>query len=210
MRYFKIGILFIVLIIGIVILMPFFLSNNNYQNASINNSGSLKLEKVDSNNTITYNYRDYKNKIIYSWIFDKSEIEKFNNINLDMDFESEIEEQISNLDSDTKILSFSHQGLLPNNTWVKVYVNDKYNPNDKLNMYYYDADIELLRYKGSYVVDNDGYIVIDIEHCSDYILTGTIVQDAANNPKNMNVVIMVLIGIIILLVATSLFSSNKK
>jgi len=210
MRYFKIGILFTALIIGIVILMPFFLSNNNYQNASINNSGSLKLEKVDSNNTTTYNYRDYKNKIIYSWIFDKSEIEKFNNINLDMDFESEIEEQISNLDSDTKILSFSHQGLLPNNTRVKVYVNDKYNPNDKLNMYYYDADIELLRYKGSYVVDNDGYIVIDIEHCSDYILTGTIVQDAANNPKNMNVVIMVLIGIIILLVATSLFSSNKK
>ena len=210
MRYFKIGILFTALIIGIVILMPFFLSNNNYQNASINNSGSLKLEKVDNNDTLTYNYRDYKNKLIYSWIFDKSEIENFNNINLDMDFESEIEEQISNLDSDTKILSFSHQGLLPNNTRVKVYVNDKYNPNDKLNMYYYDADIELLRYKGSYVVDNDGYIVIDIEHCSDYILTGTIVQDAANNPKNMNVVIMVLIGIIILLVATSLFSSNKK
>ena len=77
-------------------------------------------------------------------------------------------------------------------------------------MYYYDADIELLRYKNSYVVDNDGYIVIDIEHCSDYILTGTIVQDAANNPQNMSVVIMVLIGIIILLVATSLFSSNKR
>ena len=210
MRHFNIVILSIALIIGIIILTPFFKFKNYDTNVSINNSGKLNLEKVETDNTLTYNYRNSNNKLLYSWIFDKSEITNFNKINLDMDFEADVVEQLKNIDSDAKILSFDHQGLLPNNTKVKIYVNDKYNTKDKLNMYYYDADIELLRYKGSYIVDSEGYIVIDINHCSDYILTGTIVQDAANNPKNMNVVIIVLIGVIILLVATSLFSSNKR
>lgn len=209
MKFLKIGILSISLIIGIIILTPFFKTEQINHNLSINNTGKLDLEKIETNETLTYNYKN-GNKVIYSWIFDKNEIENFNRINLDMDFESEIEEQISNLNNNFKILSFDHQGLLPNNTKVKIYVDGQYQPQDKLYMYYYDADIELLRYKNSYVVDNDGYIIIDIEHCSDYILTGTIVQDAANNPQNMSVVIMVLIGIIILLVATSLFSSNKR
>ena len=209
MKFLKIGILSISLIIGIIILTPFFKTEQINHNLAINNTGKLNLEKIDNNETLTYNYKS-GNKVIYSWIFDKKEIENFYKINLDMDFESEIEEHISNLNNDFKILSFDHHGLLPNNTKVKIYVEGNYKPQDKLYMYYYDADIELLRYKNSYVVDNDGYIVIDIEHCSDYILTGTIVQDAANNPQNMSVVIMVLIGIIILLVATSLFSSNKR
>ena len=76
-------------------------------------------------------------------------------------------------------------------------------------MYYYDDDIEIFRYEGNYVVDKDGYVVVDLEHCSDYVLTGTIVQNAANNPGNINIIIFVLIGVIIILIGSALFSNKK-
>ncbi len=208
MKYIKIGILSVSLLIGIIILTPFFQPKIN-TNKVVKNTGNLVLEKASDNNTITYSYKS-GTKIIYSWIFDKKEIENHENLNLDMDFESEFLRKTVDLNNDMKILSFDHHGLLPKNTKVKVYVKDKYNPYDKINMYYYDEDIELLRYKDSYTVDKEGYILVNLDHCSDYLLTATIVQDAANNPQNINIVIMVLIGIIILLIAVSLFSSSKK
>lgn len=209
MKYLKIGFLSTLLIIGIIILSPLFFESKNEEN-KIENIGKLSVEKIDNGNEITYNYKNKKGTLIYSWIFDKNEIVEFKKINLDMDFESEFLRETLSVKDNMKILSFDHEGLLPNNTRVKVYVGDKYNQDDEIYMYYYDDEIELLRYKESYIVDENGYVEIKINHCSDYLLTGTIVQDAANNPQNINLVIMVLVGIIILLVAVSLFSSNKK
>ena len=210
MKYLKVSILSILLIIGILILTPFFMNQKSISNGKIENSGKLSMEKIDDNDKIIYNYKNQKGILIYSWIFDKKELNNYQNINLDMDFESELLSKTTEINSDMKILSFDHHGLLPKNTTVKIYVGDKYKEDEKVNMYYYDDDIELLRYKDSYIVDNNGYVSIHIEHCSDYLLTATIVQDAANNPQNINLVILVLVGVIILLVAVSLFSSNKK
>ena len=39
--------------------------------------------------------------------------------------------------SEAIYLNFSHSGKLPNNTLFKVYVGDKYNDGDKLNLYFY-------------------------------------------------------------------------
>ena len=210
MKYSKVIFLSILLIIGILFLTPFLVDFKTTNNNQIYNTGKLSVEKIYDKDNITYNYKNKKGKLIYSWIFDKEEIEKQEKINLDMDFESEFLSKTVDMEDNMKILSFNHKGLLPNNTRVKVYVGDKYEKKDKVNMYYFDDDIELLRYKDSYVVDNNGYVEINLEHCSDYLLAGTIVQDASNNPGNINLVIFVLIGIIILLVAVSLFSSNKK
>ena len=127
-----------------------------------------------------------------------------------MDFESEFLSKTIDVEDNMKILSFNHEGLLPNNTRVKVYVGDKYNYQDEVNMYYYDDEIELLRYEDSYIVDNNGYVEINLKHCSDYLLTGTILQYAVNNPANMSFVIFVLLAIIVLLIGVSIFSSNKK
>ena len=210
MKYLKITVLSILLMIGIFVLTPFFMNQKNVSNGRIENSGKLSMEKIDSKDKVTYNYKNSKGTLIYSWIFDKKEINNYQNINLDMDFESEFLSKTADINSNMKILSFDHHGLLPKNTTVKVYVGDKYKEDDEINMYYYDDEIELLRYKDSYIVDSNGYVSINIEHCSDYLLTATIVQDAANNPQNINLVILVLVGVIILLVAVSLFSSNKK
>jgi len=210
MKYSKIIILSALLIIGILFLTPFLINFETANNNQIYNTGKLFVEKIDNRDNITYNYKNKKGKLIYSWTFDRKEIKELEKINLDMDFESEFLSKTVSVENNMKILSFDHEGLLPSNTHVKVYVGDKYKEKDEVNMYYYDDDIELLRYKDSYIVDNNGYVEINLKHCSDYLLTGTIVQDAANNPGNMNLVIFVLIGIIVLLVGVSLFSSNKK
>lgn len=210
MKYFKVIVLSILLIISILFLTPFFINFKPVNNNQIYNTGNLSVEKVDNKDTITYNYKNKKGKLIYSWVFDKKEISELEKVNLDMDFESEILSRTVDVEDNMKILSFDHEGLLPNNTHVKVYVGDKYYKQDKVNMYYYDDDIELLRYEDSYVVDNNGYVEIDLKHCSDYLLTGSIIQDAANNPANMSFVLFVLLAIIVLLVGVSIFSSNKK
>lgn len=210
MRTLKITILSLVLLLGIIILTPFFGEKSDSDMKIIENTGKLNLRRYEDDKNITFNYLNDNNKLIYSWIFDKNNMDDVEKINLDMKFEAAISSLVNSTDSKVKVLSFDHHGLLPKNTMVKVYVKDKYEPSKKVNMYYYDEDIELLRYKNSYVVDDEGYVLINLDHCSDYVLTGAIVQDAANNPGNINIVIMVMIGVVILLVGAALFSSSKK
>ena len=210
MKYSKIVILSILLIVSILFLTPFFIDFNNTNNNQIFNTGKLSVEKTEDKNIVAYNYKNEKGKLIYSWTFDKNKIENHEKINLDMDFESEILSKVINIEDNMKILSFDHEGLLPNNTRVKVYVGDKFNENDKINIYYFDEDIEILKYKKSYTVDNMGYVEINLEHCSDYLLTVNIIETAVNNPAHMSFVIFVLLAFIILLIGVSLFSSNGK
>lgn len=210
MNYKKIIISCFILFALFITIIPFFNNKENDERKNINNVGKLSLEKKENDNELIYNYKNDNNKLIYSWIFNKKDIDNYETLNLDMDFESELVNKYLKLEDDMKVLSFAHQGILPKNTKVKIYVHDKYSNNEKINMYYYDSDVELLRYKNSYTVDDEGYILINLDHCSDYILTGAIVQNASNNPKNINIVIIGLIVVILILVATSLFSSNKK
>ena len=51
----------------------------------------------------------------------------------------------------------------------------------------------------------DGYAEFVINHCSEYFLTGAVVNDAVNNPKSLNYVIVGLAGLVIALVGYTLF-----
>ena len=55
------------------------------------------------------------------------------------------------------------------------------------------------------IVVEDGFAEFEIDHCSEYFLTGAIVNDAVNNPKSLNYVIIGLAGIVFLLMIYTMF-----
>lgn len=72
------------------------------------------------------------------------------------------------------ILGFGHHGSLPGQASVRVYVgNMGYSEGDRLYLYYYNSEsgrLETLPYSSNYTVDRDGYITVNITHCSEYVL----------------------------------------
>jgi hypothetical protein len=72
------------------------------------------------------------------------------------------------------VLSFSSSnGILPSNATIRMNVADKgYKPAETLYFYYYNPATKALEPVGntSYTVDKDGYVSVNISHCSDYVL----------------------------------------
>ena len=73
------------------------------------------------------------------------------------------------------ILSFGHNGDLPITARVKIYVGnfDNIKPGMKIYLYHYNKEkgkLETLPFSSGYTVDEDGYITINIIHCSDYVV----------------------------------------
>ena len=95
--------------------------------------------------------------------------------------------------SEAIYLNFSHSGKLPNNTLFKVYVGDKYNDGDKLNLYFYDDNLNKLDLKKENIIVQDGYVSFEMDHCSEYILT----RASYNNGSRVNL-LAIIEGIIIL------------
>ena len=106
MRYFRIVILSVILLVGIVIVTPFFTTGTKSDETKvIINTGNLKLQKSENIDIITYDYINKDNKLIYSWIFDKSALNHYEKLNMDMDFENDSIDT-SEFKGISKILSF--------------------------------------------------------------------------------------------------------
>ena len=77
-------------------------------------------------------------------------------------------ENLTEKDSKNCVVSFQHEGLLPDNTEVSIKVGSEYEEGSTL--YYYHIDAGKLTFIGSAVVKN-GYVPLTISHCSDYVIS---------------------------------------
>ena len=100
--------------------------------------------------------------------------------------------------------------MLPTTATIKVAVDNNYSDGDKLYLYYYNENSKKLEFIDNNLVVRNGYVSFEIKHCSDYVLTGSIVKTALNNPKSMTIVIVILVIIGVAMVAGTLFLNNKK
>jgi hypothetical protein len=107
-------------------------------------------------------------------------------------------------------LKFLIYGKLPSEATIKIKVDDKFKDDEKLYLYYYNDETKKLEYIDKGLTVKNGYVEFKINHCSDYLLTGSIVKNAIDNPESMGMIIIVLIGIGIVLVAATLFMNSKK
>ncbi|GEM_PF-4047743 len=150
-------------------------------------------------------------KFNYSWTFDKDDYDK-NGFDFDMGikFKTDRRHDINNLVGNVKkkYVSFNYHGGLPAMATVKVPVNDKFKDGDDLRLYYYDEDNNKTELVASKIEVINGYATFKINHCSDYVLTLSIVNEASGN-GNPGVVIIGMIIIIVGLVGYTVFRNRK-
>lgn len=136
-------------------------------------------------------------KVMYSWNFDGETLNKSNkkvtDVNTAISFEnvidnSKVNELLQKYISSTArkqgvVLDFKHSGILPGTASVRVYVGDNkgMEAGKTVYLYYYNDKATTgskLKNKArleegskvAYTVDKDGYITVDIKHCSSYVL----------------------------------------
>lgn len=184
----------------------------SYESNIVNND-EVRIKKIEKSDKITYVVDDQERDLIYTWSFDK-DIDESLNISEDLRLQidqmtgdaSKIEEVVKNK---KVIISFDYHGILPDDAVVRLKVNNKFKDGENLYLYYYNPEKDQIEFIDNYLTVRDGYVEFSIEHCSDYFLTATVVQDAVNNPKNINYVIIGLVVVAFILVVVTLGQSKK-
>ena len=193
-------------------------SGSTSEETLVNNTGT-KIMKTEGDTYISYIVEDYERNLTYTWSFPKTQNYQNNikddiyidlNLRLDIDAETSSTNKINKkVDQNKLIVSFDHHGELPEVATVRINVRDKFADGDKLYLYYYNADTDQIEYIDRGLKVKDGYVEFSIDHCSDYFLTAAIVQEAINNPKNINYIIIGLGVVVLLLIAATLKQSKK-
>lgn len=175
------------------------------------------LEKIKkSKKEIVFNYINEKNTLLYSWSIKGNDIKDIYDINTKIEINSNFKSKIEKASNYANglYLNFSHNGKLPNETKIKIFVGDKYKDGDKVNVYYYDEKNDKLNLKYNDVVVLNGYAEFDIKHCSSYLLSKSIITNDVdkkikeNNP--IYTVIIIVVGIIISILLGMLLHSKLK
>ena len=197
-------------------------NNNNVLMANsevVINNTDVEIYKSESSNYISYIVEDYERNLTYSWQFEKKN-EKNNsvkenlvldiNLRLNIDESSEGAQNINEMVEQKKlIVTFDHHGALPTKATVRINVKNKFSDNEKLYLYYYNPENDQIEFIDKDLKVNDGYVEFSIDHCSDYFLTAAVVNNAVNNPKNINLIIIGLGVIVFILIIVNLKQSKR-
>ena len=191
---------------------------DNTEELLVKNTGH-KIFKSESKDYISYIVEDYDRDLTYTWQFEKDEeqnqaisknIEMNVNLRLSIDALTEDTKKIDNEIRQNKlIVTFDHVGELPSKATIRINVSSKFDDDEKLYLYYYNPTTEEFEYIDHNLKVEGGYVEFTIDHCSDYFLTGAVVNEAINNPKGVNNIIIVLGAIVLILIAVNLINSKK-
>lgn len=121
---------------------------------------------------------------LYTWTFDydmlASSKQVLSNVNLYSDIFSlkqspEISEAVGGDDNINGIvLQFAHDGILPAQASLRIYVGNQegFTAGKKVYLYHYNSytgKLEELPFGSDYRVDKEGYLLVRLVHCSDYV-----------------------------------------
>ena len=151
---------------------------------NINSDTVLKSDILDkvkqSNKKVSFNYYDNDKKLVYSWIIDGSKLKNNSDLDTVIEYNSEYKKDIQKLSnySEGIYISLKQKSNLPNKAKIRVYVGDKYNNGDKLNVYSYVDGNDKLTLINKGVKVEDGYLIMDVVESSNYLLTMATIQDS--------------------------------
>lgn len=177
-------------------------------NIKIENEEDIIPEEIF--NTLKYTNKElritkYENqKIIYTWSFKPNDI--IDNFTFDskVNFDTENKQNIRKLTnySETLYINTSYDGTLPSNTTLTLNLENIFNEDDNLDLYYYNKTNNKLELKNEKIKIEDNKITLSLNHLSEYILTPSkaILTQAINtNTKNNTIIYIILIMILIVL-----------
>lgn len=102
-------------------------------------------------------------------------------------------------------LDFSASGTMPTDTVVTYYVGDRFADGSTVQIYYDDTVGRTADYSGSAIVEN-GYIDVDLTHCSSYIVVG----EAGSSGSNMMLIVGAVIVVLVVAVAAVVLLRTRK
>ncbi|GAA0818917.1 LPXTG cell wall anchor domain-containing protein [Clostridium tertium] len=111
------------------------------------------------------------------WTFSGKDIktDKLNSVKLSVSNipTKEAKVEIEKLTGDAVFIKFDHHGVLPGKASVKVQVDKKKDLVGKnLTFYYYNQETKKIeKISDNVAVDENGYVIVEIYHCSDYFLS---------------------------------------
>lgn len=187
-------------------------------NIIINKDSKLTNEQMtlikNSKKKIVFNYYDENKVLRYSWTIDGSKIKNTNELSFDITY------NVKNINNIKKLSNYA-DGIytqfddkqIPSGTYIKIFVGEKYNNNDFVNIYHYTNDkLEIVAEK---VEVKDGYITFNLNDGFEYFITMSdvsLIKNNNNNNKPFN--IYMVISIVELLIIAGLlvynFIKNKK
>lgn len=173
-------------------------------------SASDKLIKTETKDKVMF-IQDRNGEFLYSWSFDKNEYNK-SDLEFDMTikFKSPNKEKINNLISNNikkEFVSFNYHGALPTEATVKVPVKN-FEDGQRLNLYYYNENTNEIETIQNNIMVQNGYASFEIDHCSDYFLTLSVVKEASGGNNN-GVLIIGMLVVIVGLVGYTIFKNRK-
>lgn len=186
-----------------LVLISFFLFSFNVE-------ASNNLLRTDTKNEVMF-IKDNEGKFLYSWSFEKEEFKKQEfDFDLGIGFTSPNKEEIDKLvehDVKRKYISFNYHGELPTSATIKVPVSDKFKEGEKLILYYYNPDKDVIELIQSNIRVINGNASFEIEHCSDYFLAKAIVKNA-DGTNNSGIIIVGMIVVIVGLIGYTLMRNK--
>lgn len=193
-------------------------NDDSKANILTENSGT-RILKSESAKYISYIVEDYERDLTYTWQFEKTDefyasvsdnLEIDLNLRLSIDTMTKTTKEINErVDQNKLIVTFEHHGKLPEVATIRINVAKKFADGDKLYLYYFNEDSDNIEYIDNKLKVKDGYVEFQIDHCSDYFLTAAVVNDAVNNPKSINYIIIGLGVVVFILVAVTLKQSKR-
>lgn len=189
------------------------ITKENNSNLSITINKDIVTEDIiksikESKKDITLNKYNENNEVVYSITIHGSEINNLTNLNTNIKFESDNESKISSLSNYAEgiILNFEHSGKLPGKTTVKVNVSNKYNDKDKLKLYYFNEKSNKLELVSNVQV-KDGYASLELDHCSEYFLSKTSLNEEG---PNLLLILAITEGVFIVGILSTIYVLYKK
>ena len=167
----------------------------------------------ESKKTLKLNHYDENKKLVYSWIVNGNEINKINKFETSVTYTSENKKEISKLANyaDGLNINFKHNGYLPEGTKIKLYVGDKFDNGSVLNIYHYENTKNTLDFIKNNIKVVDGYIEFEIEHCSEYFVTMSVIGNSVktNQPINIFMILTIVLTIIVIGLVSFIFIKLK-
>ncbi|MDD3304126.1 MAG: Ig-like domain-containing protein [Clostridia bacterium] len=155
-----------------------------------------------------------EHKTRYSWTFHGTDISKdeFSDIALKIGTSLEAPNLIKNngeekIKEDVLYINFEHEGEIPCDVDIGVYVGDKFKVKDKVRLYYYNSDNQQLEFKNKDLeVNAEGMISFSIDHCSTYVIS----QKPLLPEKGTTVTFVLITSLCVVAIFLSVYFIHKK
>lgn len=184
------------------------LKNEKLQDADIIINADSKITKEqlnqikDSKKTLRFNYYDESKNLIYSWTINGKEIKDDQEFTTSITFATENVKEIYKLSNyaDGLYVNFKHTGDLPRGTKIKLYVGDKFEDGNIVNVYHYNGTEKTLDFIKDNLKVSEGYIEFDVEHCSEYFVTMSTIGNVVKKDSSSSIfMIFAIIELIVII-----------